>query len=307
MRRVLLTGAAGFFGSSAARAFADAGGFEVHGLDRPGADRSRLDAVAPGTKLHAVDLEDPKAVRALVETVKPELAVHLAWYVVPGKFWSAPENIDLLNASFGLCRALADAGCKRLVTAGTCFEYDVANASGRLREDSVTRPTFLYSATKHAMFEVLTHAAKGWGLSYAHLRFFYQYGPWEAPARLVPDVMGTLARGEEAQVTTGEQVRDFLHIADVGRAVAVASSSDLEGAINVGSGEEVTVRELVAAAARALGREDLVRYGARPSRAGDPPYVVADVTRLRSLGWSPRHSLDQGMADTAAWYRARRT
>jgi nucleoside-diphosphate-sugar epimerase len=305
MRRVLLTGAAGFFGSSAARAFSEEGGFEVHGLDRPGVDRARLDALAPGTKLHEVDLEDPEAVRALVEAVKPDLAVHLAWYVVPGKFWSAPENIDLLEASFGLCRALSEAGCKRIVTAGTCFEYDVAAARGRLREDSATRPTFLYSATKHAMFEVLTHAANGWGVSYAHLRFFYQYGPWEAPARLVPDVMGTLARGEEAQVTTGEQVRDFLHIADVGRAVAVAAASDMEGAINVGSGEEVTVRELVAAAARALGREELVRYGARPSRAGDPAYVVADATRLRSLGWSPRYALAEGMADTANWYRAR--
>lgn len=301
-RRVLLTGAAGFFGANAMGCF---DGWEVHGVDLPGVNRSRLDACAPNAILHEVDLQDARAVRALVEDVRPELAVHLAWYVVPGKFWVAPENIDLLNASFGLCRALADVGCKRIVTAGTCFEYDVTKPVP-LREDAEVRPTFLYSATKHAMFEVLTHAAKGWGMSYAHLRFFYQYGPWEAPARLISDVMGSLVRGEDALVTTGEQVRDFLHIADVGRAIALASTSDLEGAINIGSGEGTTVRELVAAAARALGCEDRVRYGARPSREGDPTFVVADASRLRSLGWSPRLTLADGMADTAAWYRARR-
>ncbi|MBS2018471.1 MAG: NAD(P)-dependent oxidoreductase [Deltaproteobacteria bacterium] len=306
MRRVLVTGAAGFFGANAVRAFVEQGGWEVHGLDRPGVDRARLDAVAPGAKVHEVDLEDARAVRALVDEVRPELGVHLAWYVVPGKFWTAPENIDLLNASFGLCRALAEGGCKRIVTAGTCFEYDVTTGAERLGEDAPVRPTFLYSATKHAMFEVLTHATKGWGVSYAHLRFFYQYGPWEAPSRLVSDVMSALVRGEEAQVTMGEQVRDFLHIADVGRAIAAASTSELTGAVNVGSGEGIAVRDLVAAAARALNLESRVHYGARPSRPDDPPFVVADATRLRSVGWTPRLSLAAGMSDTAAWYRSRR-
>ena len=302
MKRVLITGAAGFFGAHAMRSF-DPAQWEVHGLDRPGVDRERFDAITREAKLHEVDLLDPNAVRVLVNEVKPDLAVHLAWYVVPGKFWAAPENIDHLNASFGLCRALVDVGCKRIVTAGTCFEYDVATATAPLTEDSPTRPTLLYSATKLAMFEVLRQAAKGWGISYAHLRFFYQYGRYEGPNRLVSDVMWSLVRSEEAKVTTGEQVRDFLDIEDVASAIAIAGASDAEGAINVGSGIPVTVRDVVSAAARAYGKEYLVRYGARPSRPDDPAFIVADVTRLRSLGWSPKVDLESGMQALSAFYR----
>ena len=85
--------------------------------------------------------------------------------------------------------------------------------------------------------------------------------------------------------------------------IAVVAASDAEGAINVGSGVPVKVRDVVSAAARAYGKEHLVRYGAIPTRAGDPPFIVADVTRLRALGWSPRFDLERSMQDLAAFYR----
>lgn len=302
--RVLLTGAAGFFGSRAAGIF-EREGDVVYGLDRAGADRARLSALAPSATIIDADLEDTAAVTRIVSEVKPDVAIHLAWYAVPGKYLHAPENMDLVGASFSLARALVAVGCPRIVTAGTCFEYDTTK--GLLAESTPTAPRFLYSAAKLAMYEVLREAARGWGVSYAHLRFFYQYGPWEAPNRVVPAVMSTLLRGEEAKVTTGEQVRDFLHIDDVATAIVRAAKSDAGGVVNIGSGVPVRIRDIVAAAARACGREDLVRYGAHPSRPDDPPFVCADVTRLRALGWSPRYSLDDGMADTAAWYRSHPT
>jgi nucleoside-diphosphate-sugar epimerase len=121
----------------------------------------------------------------------------------------------------------------------------------------------------------------------------------------VPAILHPLLRGEEARATLGEQVRDFLHIDDVGRAIAMLATSELEGVVNVGSGDPVRVRDVVLAAARACGREDLVRLGAVPPREGDPAFVCADVTRLRSTGWAPRFSLDAGLRDTVAWYRTR--
>jgi nucleoside-diphosphate-sugar epimerase len=115
--------------------------------------------------------------------------------------------------------------------------------------------------------------------------------------------MAALLRGEEAKVTAGEQIRDFLHIDDVASAIARVATADVTGVVNVGSGVPVRVRDVVAAAARACGREDLVRYGALPSREGDPAFVCADATRLRETGWSPAYDLERGMADTAAWWR----
>ena len=300
--RVLITGAAGFFGSRAAVHLA---GHEVIGFDRPGVDRARVSAVAPSMVVHEVDLVDAKAVGALVRELKPEVAIHLAWYAVPGKYLSAPDNMDHLAASMTLAQALAGSGCRRLITAGTCFEYEATVAP--LTETSPTAPRFLYSACKLAMSEVLREACRIAGMSYAHLRFFYQYGPWEAPGRIVPAVIGALLAGREAEVTPGEQVRDFLHIDDVASASAAVVGSEIDGVINIGSGEPVRVRDVVAAAADACGRADLVRLGALAYRPGDPMFVCADATKLRSTGWAPTHDLASGMRDTVAWWRTRGT
>jgi nucleoside-diphosphate-sugar epimerase len=296
--RVLLTGAAGFFGSRAASHLAD---HEVIGVDRPGVDRARLSALASSMELREIELVDATAVEALVRDVRPDVAIHLAWYAVPGKYLAATENMDHLAAAMVLARALAKAGCRRLLTAGTCFEYDTTQ--GVLSESARTAPRFLYSACKLAMFEVLREACKLSGMSYAHLRFFYQYGPWEAQGRLVPAVIGALLAGEEAKVTLGEQIRDFLHVDDVASAIAAVTASDLEGVVNVGSGIPVRVCDVVMAAAEACGRPELVRLGALPHREGDPAHVCAEVAKLRSTGWKPSQDLSSGMRDTVAWWR----
>ena len=100
-------------------------------------------------------------------------------------------------------------------------------------------------------------------------------------------------------MTGGEQVRDFLAVEELGDAFAALLDSDVDGAVNVASGRGVPVRDLVAMVARAAGREELVRYGALPSRPGDPASIVADVGRLeREVGWRPRETLEAGIERT---------
>jgi nucleoside-diphosphate-sugar epimerase len=293
--RILLTGATGFIGSRAATALL-AAGHDVHALVR-GAHAT----LPAGVAVERADLMDVGAVRDVVERLRPEACVPLAWYAVPGKYLHARENLDHLSASLSLIDALRVAGCRRIVTAGTCFEYQTD--LGYLSEASPTAPRFLYSAAKHALYEVTREACRLAGSSHAHLRFFYQYGPGEADARLVPSVLRTLLRGEEARVTAGEQVRDFLHVDDVASAIRVVTESTVEGAVNVGSGVPITVRALVEAIAQACGRPDLVRFGALPYREGDPPFVCADVTKLKGLGWAPSIPLHRGLDEMAALRR----
>lgn len=301
--RVLVTGAAGFFGSRALGVLGD--DVEPLGLDHPDADRARLNALAPGARFVACDLFEPGALRRAIRETRPDVCVHLAWYAVPGKYLEDPKNLDHLAASLELGKALAEAGCRRLVTAGTCFEYDTA--AGLLSETSTTAPRTLYAGTKLAMFHALSEASRTWGMQHCHARFFYQYGPWEAPNRLVSSLVGTLLSGAPAKTTSGEQVRDFLHIEDVARALAVLTRGDVTGVVNVGSGVPVRVRDVARAVAVACGRPELLEIGALPSREGDPAFVCAEASKLRALGWAPRFDLETGLADTVAWYRARGT
>ena len=83
--------------------------------------------------------------------------------------------------------------------------------------------------------------------------------------------------------------------------------SDIVGPLDVGSGEPVAVKTVIETGARACGRPDLVRLGARPTRASEPPLLVADVSRLRDeLGWRPRIALDDGLRECVNWWRTRR-
>ena len=295
---VLLTGATGFIGSQVARALV-AEGAKVVAIDREdGANSERLRDIATRLCIVQVDLNDDARVARLIDEHRPTTCIHLAWYAVPRDYLTSAENLSLVASSLKLARLLADAGCERFVAAGTCFEYDTSQ--GTLDEASRTLPRHLYSTCKLALFQMLQRFSDDRGLSFAWPRFFYQYGPFEQEGRLVPAVLGALLRGEQAKVSSGEQVRDFLHVADVATAVCKVASSSLTGAINIGSGEGVSVRTLVETLAEECERPELVLYGAIPQRAGDPARVVADNAKLRSTGWAPKFDLRAGLRDTVA-------
>ena len=296
--RVLLTGAGGFIGAQVARALLTRGA-EVHAVVRDRSRAPRLDAIASELTIHEADLVDPAATARVIAASEPDTCVHGAWYAVPGKYLDAPENLTHVAASTDLAQRLVHAGCKRLVGLGTCFEYDTS-LGAMLHESSPTRPRFLYAASKLALHDMLSAYAPLAKLGFAWCRIFYQYGPMEARERLVPHVIDRLLGGQTAETSEGGQVRDFLHVADVGAAIATVALSELEGAVNIGSGVPVTVREVVEAIARLCGAEDRVRFGALPYRPNDPMHVCADVTRLAGLGFAPRFDLERGLADTIA-------
>jgi nucleoside-diphosphate-sugar epimerase len=302
--KVFLTGGTGFIGAPVARALADRG-CEVLALVRPGSPRAGR--LAKTARLE-VELGDrPKLAQALA-SFRPDVVLHLAWFAVPGEYLSSRENLALLSESIELARAAFDAGCPRFVGAGTCFEYDLAEpvrGPGLLKEDSPTRPTFLYSASKLALFHVLEQLSVLENRSFAWLRFFYQYGPEESEKRIVASVITSLLKGERAKVTEGAQVRDFLHVGDVASAVCSVALQDVRGPVNIGSGAPVTIRKLVETIAAACGRPELVDYGAVPYRPQDPMFVCADNARLRATGWKPEYDLERGIRHAVDWWRAR--
>jgi len=294
--RVLLTGATGFIGSFVARELL-ASGHEVHALVEPGASLGRLADLADQVRVHEADMLDREGLARACAGAAASTCVHLAWYATPGKYLHAEENIALVQASVDLFHAAVKHGCTRFVGAGTCIEYDTSH--GLLREDHTPlAPRSLYAVCKNALHGILRELAPRHGVSLAWLRFFFLYGPTESPGRLVADVLGRLSRGEEAPCSLGSQVRDFAHVHDVARAAAVVTTSEATGAFNLGSGVPVTVREVVETIGRVTGRSDLLRVGALPQREGDPPFICADVRRLRGLGVSPRYDLESGLRHT---------
>jgi nucleoside-diphosphate-sugar epimerase len=294
MSRVLLTGATGFIGRNALAALAQAG-HEVHAVARrPGPD-------ADGVSWHEADLLESVEV---VEEIEPEILVHLAWYAEHGKFWSSVENLRWVEASLALLRAFARAGGRRAVVAGTCAEYGWSREL--YAEDAPLQPATLYGAAKHGLHVVSRAFAEQAGISLAWGRVFFLYGPFESPGRFVPSIIRPLLLGEPAPMTDGTQRRDLMHAADVGAAFAALADSQVTGAVNVASGRAVVLRDVAREIARELDAEELLQVGARPMPAGDPPVLLADVSRLREdVGWTPAIDLADGLSEVIGWWRER--
>jgi len=280
-------------------------GHEVHAPIRAETDRWRIDAIAPELQTFRGDLfsED---LGLLVRTIRPELCIHTAWYASAFDYLSARQNVALMGATLQLAMALADAGCRRFVGVGTCFEYDT-NA-GYLSETTPLGPKQLYSACKAGTWLALEQMARLTAMSVAWPRLFFVYGPFEPARRLVPSIIRSLLAGEEVRVTRGEQVRDFLQVEDAAAAILAIARSSVQGPINVGSGVPVTVRALVTRIGAAMDRQDLVKFGALPYSVGDPMFVCANNRLLREIcGWGPKCDLHDGLAGTIDWWREHRS
>ncbi len=317
-RRVLVTGAGGFIGRSSLAPLS-AAGFEVHGvLSPPGfrGGRARPPIIARAARLpdevavHRADLLDAREVDSLIAAVRPTHLLHFAWIATPGEYWRSAENYRWLAASTHLLEAFQAAGGVRAVMAGSCAEYDWSRAgvceerTTPLADGLSSSEVAPYAECKIALSRVLERFGRVHGLSTAWGRIFFQYGPREDPRRLVSSVIIDLLSGREAACTRGTQVRSFLHVDDVGAAFAALLGADVQGAVNVGSDEAIPVADMLGRIAERIGRRDLVKLGARPMPASEPPRLVPDIGRLRAeVGFEPRWTLDAGLDDTIRWWR----
>ncbi|MFN0171033.1 MAG: NAD-dependent epimerase/dehydratase family protein [Bryobacteraceae bacterium] len=297
MKRVLVTGASGFIGYHCLQPLATRG-YEVHALS------SKPRAETTGVVWHQADLLEPGSARALLADIRPTHLLHLAWFVVPGKLISAPENFAWVTGSLDLVQQFAAVGGQRLVSCGSGYEYDwrYGYCSEKLTPNV---PNSVYGACKVSLYLMTEALAGQTGLSAAWGRVFFLYGPREHPDRLISSVIRALLGGQPARCSHGRQIRDYMHVQDVADGLVALLDSSVAGAVNVCSGQAATLREMVLSVGRMVGRPELVHLGAVPARANDAPLVVGDNTRIASeVGWKQRLDLETGLNHTIEWWKA---
>lgn len=210
-----------------------------------------------------------------------DILVHVAWYAEPGQYQFSTENLHCLIGTLRIAQAAAQAGVKRFVGVGTCFEY--APSARPLTVDSPLFASSPYAACKAGAYFALSQVLPQNDVQFAWCRLFYLYGEGEDARRLVPAIRKNLSEGRPVDLTSGTQVRDFLEVSEAGRQIAAAALGDKTGAVNICSGKPVTVRELAESIADEYGRRDLLNFGARRDNTVDAPYVVGVPSSIPPL------------------------
>lgn len=271
MTRIIVTGATGFVGCQIMRALAQLG-VELIPVVRRGKEPqvANLSNVIKIISTSDVFAEDEQWWAQKCRDI--DVIVHAAWYAEPGKYLQSTLNMDCLVGSLQLARGAVTAGVKRFIGIGTCAEYDQSH--GVLTVDTALKPSTPYAAAKAALFLALSQWLPTQSVTLAWCRLFYLYGEGEDRRRLVPYIRRQLEKGESVELTSGKQIRDFLDVAKAGKKIAEIALDDCIGPINVSSGVPITVRQLAEQIASEYGRQDLLRFDARPDNLFDPPCVI---------------------------------
>ena len=305
MKRVLLTGAGGFVGAVLARRLLAAGD-EVHVLLKSATTRWRLAGVQADLRVQEVDLQDEDGVRRAAEAAKPEVVYHLAAHgAYP--FQTDPDGIIATNilGTWNLIKALARTDYEVFVNTGSSSEYGFKDFA--MRETDLLEPNSYYAVAKCAQTLLCQHVARTEKKPITTFRLFSVYGPYEEPSRLVPTLIQRCLQGQDLALVPPETARDFVYVDDVVDAfLRTGELSRLRGdIINIGTGVQSTIRDVVEAIVQHTGARVECRWGAMQPRIWDSSTWVADCTKAKTLlGWRAGTSLNEGLSRTVAFVRS---
>ena len=208
--------------------------------------------------------------------------VFLCWKNLPNyqKDFHMTENLPKSLRFFAFVK---EKKCKKIVIAGTCYEYGIQN--GELSEDIPTKPINSYSVAKDSLRKLSEELFKSSSTEYAWLRIFYPYGSGQNPNSLIPSLDRAIRNGEEYFGTSpGDQIRDFIHVSCVAKAfLKIVDADDANGIFNVGSGTPISIRDFLEKYIRNAGSSIKLRLGAYPRRSDEPLAFWADCSKLNSI------------------------
>jgi nucleoside-diphosphate-sugar epimerase len=297
-KRIILTGAGGFIGRHCISPLLDRG-FEVHSTTR----YNKEDFTNGKVKWHIVDLLRYSQIERLMHRVKPTHLLHLAWYTKHDEFWNSKENYFWTLASLELLKQFQESGGKRVVMAGTGYEYAVKNISA-LKRNQFGDVASLYAIFKSCLRVMVEAFSSKAGISSAWARIPYVYGPYEKSQRIVPSAINSFLRGVPIKMKNPRGKYHFVYVQDIADALVALTDTRIEEEVDIMPGKSVSVRDVVFLIAKKLCKPELVKIDKSNLNTRHCEGMLSGShDLLKKLNWTPKYDLNKGLDVTIDWWK----
>ncbi len=298
---VLVTGGLGFIGSHLVRRLM-AEGCEVHVFGNSGTHN--VSDILRKVKVHMVDLRRFKDVKREIAGIMPLKIFHLAAYVNVSRTLDSEMMIkNNFGGTVNLLKAAESVDYDCFINTGTCEEYGTNPVP--FAEEQVPTPVSPYSVSKVKTTIFCQSYQKETGKPVITLRPFLTYGPFQRNNFLIPYIITSALFGRKIKTTKGEQAREFNYVSDIieGYVLASVSGRAVGEIINIGSGKEYKIRDVIGRILDIMGSGAVVD-NSLPYRTGEAMHFYCSNEKARRLlGWQPKVSLDEGLKKTIGWYK----
>jgi UDP-glucuronate 4-epimerase len=310
--KVLITGGAGFIGSACAKKLMDQGDKVIivdnfNNYYDPKLKRDRIRKFLKGYKfkVYKADIRDGKKMEAIFKKERPDKIIHLA--AMAGVRYSLKNpklyaDVNIMG-SINLLELARKYKIKNFVFASSSSVYGNNKKTPFSESDPVDTPISPYAASKKTD-ELLAHVwSHIYGLKITALRYFTVYGPWGRPDMALFLFADAISKGKPINVfNRGKMSRNFTYIDDiVSGTIKVLDANLPYGVMNIGGDKEETLMRYIEVLEKNLGKK--AKKKMMPMQPGDVKSTVADIRKLRKLGWKPTTRIEEGIANFVEWYR----
>jgi len=213
---------------------------------------------------------------------KPDILIHLAWNGLPNytELFHMEKN---LPAEIKFLSSFIQSGHTKVVVIGTCYEYGLCN--GCLSESDLSNPVTSYGIAKDTLRKYIEYSSQKNTNKWNWIRLFYLFGPGQTRNSLITQLDSAISRGDKYfPMSGGEQIRDFLHVADVAKYICkIALQDDYSGIVNCCSGSPISVRRFVENYIRNMGSDMKIELGKYPYLPYEPMAFWGDTKRLNDI------------------------
>lgn len=303
MKKILVTGGAGFIGSHVSDAFLQRG-YKVIIVDKVLTEN--IKNISRNVSFYNVDLNDAQPIKEIIKQEKPDVISHHASGLVDvnESIVNPQKSFQDIILTSNLFEAAKNSTVKQIIFSSSANVYD-RKSTLPVNEFAPVSPISPYGVAKLAIEAYCSYLEQTWGMKFTIFRYFNVYGPRQRltkQAGIIPILINaTLENRDVIIYGTGEQSRDFTYVKDVAYANVLASEKNISGIFNMGTGEELSINELIRLIEEILNKKVKRKY---ESNFDQIDRSLADNSKIKkNLQWYPQTSIRDGLKETISYYK----